>query len=101
MRVAIVTALVGWSAVAAADAAPYKVWWSFPNDDDTAIEVDEPDLELSRWEGQRWKFAVEMQHCDVKKSKLLAQHKTGTPGGEIGVDARGPTGRGRGAKRAG
>jgi hypothetical protein len=66
---------------------PYRVWWSFPNDDDTAIEVDDPDLSVSRWEGQRWKFAVEMQKCDQKKSKLLAQHKDGTPVREIRIDA--------------
>ena len=99
MRVAIVTALVGWSTVAAADAVPYKVWWSFPNDDDTAIEVDEPDLEMSRWEGQRWKFAVEMQHCDTKRSKLLAQHKDGTPVREVRVDALEPDGKVRATQR--
>jgi hypothetical protein len=68
-------------------ALPYRVWWSFPNDDDTAIEVDGPDLSWSRWDGQRWKFAVEMQKCDQKKSKQLAQHKDGTPVREIRVDA--------------
>jgi hypothetical protein len=92
MRAALLIACVGWSAVAAADAVPYKVWWSFPNDDDTAIEVDEPDLGMSRWEGQRWKFAVEMQRCDIKKSKLLAQHKDGTPVREMRVDALEPDG---------
>jgi hypothetical protein len=93
--------IVAGSAVAAADnaAGPYKVWWSFPNDDDTAIEVDEPDLEMSRWEGQRWKFAVEMQRCDPKKSKALAQHKDGTPVREIRVDALEPDGKVRATVR--
>ena len=83
---------VASSAVAAADNVPYKIWWSFPNDDVTAIEVDEPDLEMSRWEGQRWKFAVEMQRCDTKKSRTLAQHKDGTPVREIRIDALEPDG---------
>ncbi|MCA1664310.1 MAG: hypothetical protein LC659_08595 [Myxococcales bacterium] len=77
-------------ALAAADSKapmPYKIWWSFPNDDDTAIEVDNPDLTGSRWEDDRWKFAVAMLKCDVKKSKLLAQHKDETPVREIRVES--------------
>jgi hypothetical protein len=73
--------------IAHADNIPYKVFWSFPNDDDTAIEVDEPDLHESAWEEQRWKFAVAMLKCDKKKSLLLAQHKDGTPVREIRVDS--------------
>jgi hypothetical protein len=79
-----------WGGVAAADPAPpmpYKIWWSFPNDDDTAIEVDNPDLTGSRWEDDRWQFAVAMLKCDGKKSKLLAQHKDETPVREIRVEA--------------
>jgi hypothetical protein len=100
-RVLAFIVILAASAVAAADdaAGPYKVWWSFPNDDDTAIEVDEPDLEMSRWEGKRWKFAVEMQRCDAKKSKLLAQHKDGTPVREIRVDALEPDGKVRATVR--
>lgn len=76
-----------WAGAAAADPIPYRVWWSFPNDDDTAIEVDEPDLSVSKWERDRWKFAVAMQKCDAKKSKLLAEHRDGTPVREIRVEA--------------
>src|SRR5262249_38284917 len=70
---------VGGAARAAGDKVPYRVWWSFPNDDETAIEVDEPDLAESTWEGDRWKFAVAMQKCNVKRSKVLAEHRDETP----------------------
>ena len=73
--------------------------WSFPNDDDTAIEVDEPDLSESNWDQQRWKFAVAMLKCDTKKSKLLAQHKDGTPVREIRVEALEPDGKVRSTSR--
>jgi hypothetical protein len=65
---------------------PYRIWWSFPNDDDTAIEVDDPDLSESTWTS-RWQFAVAMQKCDARKSKRLALHKDGTPVREIRVES--------------
>jgi hypothetical protein len=70
----------------AEEKVPYRLWWSFPNDDDTAIEIDEPDLSVSDWES-RWKFAVAMQHCDLRRSKLLGQHRDGTPVREIKVES--------------
>jgi hypothetical protein len=89
MRAMVLLCLL--SSVAAAkeptEPLPYRVWWSFPNDDDTAIEVDGPDLSASKWADQRWKFAVDMQKCDARKSKVLAQHKDGTPVREMRVDA--------------
>jgi hypothetical protein len=86
--------------VASGDAAiPYRVWWSFPSDDDTAIEVDGPDLTGSKWEDERWKFAVAMLKCDVKKSKLLAQHRDGTPVREIRVESLEPDGKVRSTSR--
>ena len=69
-------------------AAPYRVWWSFPNDDDSAIEVDDADLSAEgrdRW-ATRADFAVAMQHCDFKRSRRLAKHKDGTPVREIRVE---------------
>jgi hypothetical protein len=95
----LVVLLAFVSGAAAADAIPYKVWWSFPNDDDTAIEVDDNDLHESKWESERWKFAVAMQKCDSKKSKTLAQHKDGTPVREIRVDALEPDGKVRATVR--
>jgi hypothetical protein len=81
----VVVAVAGRAAMA--DPMPYKVFWSFPNDDETAIDVDEPDLTNSDWDSQLWKFAVAMQKCDTKRSKLLAQHKDETPVREIRVEA--------------
>ena len=75
------------------------MWWSFPNDDDTAIEVDGPDLTDSKWAEERWKFAVAMLKCDVKKSKLLAQHRDGTPVREIKVESLEPDGKVRSTSR--
>jgi hypothetical protein len=70
----------------AATRAPFKVYWSFPNDDETAIEVDNPDLGGSKWEDDVGKFAADMLKCNLKRSKLLAQHKDETPVREIRVD---------------
>jgi hypothetical protein len=97
---ALVVALVMSAAVAHADdKIPYRIWWSFPNDDDTAIEVDNPDLNESKWDSDRWKFAVAMQKCDVKKSKTLAEHRDGTPVREIRVEALEPDGKVRATTR--
>lgn len=97
MKWIVLTVLLG--AAAHADPIPYKVWWSFPNDDDTAIEVDEPDLTDSRWDSERWKFAVAMLKCDAKKSKVLAQHKDGTPVREVRVESLEPDGKVRATSR--
>lgn len=95
-----VSLILLFGGVAAADSPiPYKIWWSFPNDDETAIEVDNPDLGGSRWEDERWKFAVAMLKCDVKKSKLLAQHKDETPVREIRVESLEPDGKVRSSSR--
>jgi hypothetical protein len=96
---AIVLVCLFAGAADAADKIPYRVWWSFPNDDDTAIEVDDPDLSESKWEGERWKFAVAMQKCDVKKSKLLAEHRDGTPVREMRVEALEANGKVRATSR--
>lgn len=77
---------------------PYRIWWSFPNDDDTAIEVDDPDLSESTYTS-RWQFAVAMQKCDVRKSKRLALHKDGTPVREIRVESLEPDGSTRATAR--
>jgi hypothetical protein len=82
-------------AVARADEqapVPYRLWWSFPNDDDTAIEIDEPDLSVSTW-ASRWKFAKAMQHCDLKRSKVLSEHRDGTPVREIKIESIDPDGK--------
>ena len=69
MRALALVLLLGGVASAEDAKIPYRVWWSFPDDDDTAIEVDEPDLTNSKWDSERWKFAVAMLKCDTKKSK--------------------------------
>jgi hypothetical protein len=53
---------------------PYRIYWSFPSDDKTSVEVDDPDLSVSTWE-TRWAFAREMQTCNVKLSLKLAQRR--------------------------
>jgi hypothetical protein len=92
-RALVLGCLVAGGAVAADQAKiPYRIWWSFPNDDDTAIEVDDPDLHDSKWDSERWKFAVAMLKCDTKKSKALATHRDGTPVREIRVESLEPDG---------
>ncbi len=95
--VAAALVLVGGAALA--DPIPYKIWWSFPNDDETAIEVDDADLGESKWNGERWKFAVAMQKCDAKRSKVLAAHKDETPVREIKVESLEPDGKVRATSR--
>lgn len=99
MRSLVVAAFLVAGGAALADPLPYKIWWSFPNDDETAIEVDNADLGETRWDGERWKFAVAMQRCDAKKSKLLAQHKDETPVREMRVDSLEPDGKVRATSR--
>ncbi len=45
----------------AAAGPPYRLWWSLPLDDDSAIEVDEVELSSSKF-GSRWQLAL-MQGC--------------------------------------
>ena len=99
---ALVAAMLAGAAVAAADPPPpmpYRIWWSFPNDDDTAIEVDNPDLTGSPWEDERWRFAVAMLKCNARRSHVLAQHKDGTPVREIRVESLEPGGKVRATSR--
>jgi hypothetical protein len=92
LSLAVAVAASGLGDVATPDggvaASPYRVWWSFPNDDITAIEVDDADLSAEgrdRW-ATRADFAVAMQVCDFKRSRRLAKHKDGTPVREIRVE---------------
>ena len=92
----LLVALVG---VAAADPPPpapppsVKVYWSFPNDDITAIDVDNPDLGGSKWEDDVPLFAADMLKCNFKRSRILAQHKDETQVREIRVDKLGADGK--------
>lgn len=98
MRTLAMVMLLSGAALAD-EKVPYRLWWSFPNDDDTAIEVDEPDLSVSKWQRDRWKFAVDMRKCDYKRSKLLAEHRDGTPVREIKIESLDPDGKVRTATR--
>jgi hypothetical protein len=76
-RLVVAAAVLLLGAVAQADPPtinPYRVWWSFPADDKAAIEVDDPDLSVTRWE-TRWEFARDMQPCNQKASQKLAQRR--------------------------
>jgi hypothetical protein len=39
------------------NAPPYRLWWSLPLDDDSAIEVDDAETGSSKF-GSRWQLAV-------------------------------------------
>ncbi len=93
MALVLAGALGGVAGAADPSPIPYRVWWSFPHDDETAIEVDGPDLNESKWDGERWKFAIAMLKCDAKRSRLLAQHRDGTPVREIRVESLEPDGK--------
>jgi hypothetical protein len=36
---------------------PYRLWWSLPLDDDSAIEIDDVETSMSKF-GSRWQLAV-------------------------------------------
>jgi hypothetical protein len=82
--------IVSFSAVARADneakELPYKLWWSFPRDDASAIEIDDPDLHVSEFTS-RWQFVTEMQHCDLKRGERLLKRREGTPLREVRIEA--------------
>jgi hypothetical protein len=77
MKPLVAAAVLLWCVAVAAEAPvvnPYRVWWQFPSDDKAAIEVDDPDLSVTNW-STRWAFARDMQACDAKRSKQLAQRR--------------------------
>lgn len=49
-------------AVAQAD-PPYRLWWSMPHDDVSAIEVDDADLGVSEF-STRWELALKLANCN-------------------------------------
>jgi hypothetical protein len=67
---------------------PYRIWWSFPRDDLSAIEIDDPDLHVSDFPS-KWVFASKMATCD-KKAALKAMKKRaageGTPLRELRIE---------------
>ncbi len=82
--------LVGAASARAEEPAalPYKLWWSFPRDDLSAIEIDDPDLHVSEY-ASRWQFVNAVQRCDLKHGdKLLKRRdKDGTPLREVRIDS--------------
>jgi hypothetical protein len=53
------------------ESSPYRVWWSFPVDDVSAIEIDEPDMHQSRF-GTRWPLVLELRRCDAARARRAA-----------------------------
>jgi hypothetical protein len=54
-----------------AAAPPYRLWWSLPLDDDSAIEVDEAEASASKF-GGRWQLAVK-QGCHDAPAEILSR----------------------------
>jgi hypothetical protein len=65
---------------------PYRLWWSFPDDDVSTIEIDDADLHLSRFQS-RWQVVLLLRRCDLKKSRRLAERRDETPVRELKVEA--------------
>ena len=87
-----------FSAIARAqapDPLPYKLYWSFPGDDVSAIEIDDPDLHVSKF-GSRWELAQRLRSCDAAQSERLlkrrARDNSGVPLREIRIDSSGGDG---------
>jgi hypothetical protein len=74
-------ALVLLAGAAGADPLPYRLWWSFPDDDVSAIEIDEPDLRGSAY-GSRWQLALALQ----KRCPHVARPPDGTPMREVRLE---------------
>jgi hypothetical protein len=91
MKVVVGLALLLGCGVAAAQNVPpnpYRIWWSFPRDDLSAIEIDDPDLHVAEYES-KWLFVSKMASCD-KKAALKAMKKRaageGTPLRELRIE---------------
>lgn len=70
MKRALVVALALVPQVALAD----HIWWSFPRDDQSAIEVDEHDIHASDFEDQDALLRV-ITKCNLKKGKQLVRDR--------------------------
>jgi hypothetical protein len=82
-------ALLAGAASAAEDPMPYRLWWSFPRDDVSAIEIDEPDLHVSPFDS-KWIFVSKVGSCDVKVAHRAMKRRTageGTPLRELRIES--------------
>jgi hypothetical protein len=69
--------------------APYRLWWSFPRDDLSAIEIDDPDLRVSEFPS-KWAFASKLASCDPRKGQKLLRGRAageGTPLRELRIES--------------
>jgi hypothetical protein len=79
-----------WMLLVAPAAAADKVWWSFPGDDDSAIEVDEADAHASDFE-ELPPLVAAVKKCNIKKGAALLKKRDsgdGTPLRELRIDER-------------
>ena len=81
----------------AATAPPYRLWWSLPLDDDSAIEVDEFETSASRF-GTRWQLAV-AQGCAANPPRNGIARGGDPVTRELKVETLDSEGRVRAAKR--
>jgi hypothetical protein len=84
--------LCGWLgcgiAAAAEDPMPYRLWWSFPRDDLSAIEIDDPDLHVSEF-SSKWNFVSKVGTCDRKVAHRAMKKRAagdGTPLRELRIE---------------
>ena len=71
--------VVGAAAQAEPEAPmPYRLYWSFPRDDVSAIEIDEPDLHVSEFDS-KWIFVSKMATCDRKSAHKAKRKTNGEP----------------------
>jgi hypothetical protein len=45
-----------------AEELPYHLYWSFPADDASAVEIDEPDMHVSEFH-TRWPLVIALRRC--------------------------------------
>jgi hypothetical protein len=67
---------------------PYRLWWSFPGDDLTSIEIDEPDLHVSSFDS-KWVFVKKVGTCDQKVAHRAMRKRSsgeGTPLRELKIE---------------
>lgn len=87
--VGIVLMLAGPAAAETPAPMPYRLWWSFPRDDRTAIEVDEPDLHVSGF-ATKWELVAKQGACDETRAARLMLAKSrgdATPLRELRVES--------------
>jgi hypothetical protein len=83
---------VGLAAYAEPETSPYRVTWSFPDDEVSAITIDRVELDKSRF-GNTYELVKYLGKLPPEKPKKPKPGEAGEPMREVRVDQLGPDGK--------